>query len=97
MENIDARGKSCPLPIVLVAKAMRNLPTGTTVTVQADDRAFGAHVEMREIRKMRSDFGAAPARRVALVILGGSGGHHAQAGIGLAHLFSIKQRRRVAS
>jgi len=40
MENIDARGKSCPLPIVLVAKAMRNLPTGTTVTVQADDRAF---------------------------------------------------------
>ena len=24
MENIDARGKSCPLPIVLVAKAMRN-------------------------------------------------------------------------
>jgi TusA-related sulfurtransferase len=40
MENIDARGKSCPLPIVLVAKAMRNLPAGTAVSVQADDRAF---------------------------------------------------------
>jgi TusA-related sulfurtransferase len=40
MESIDARGKSCPLPIVLIAKAMRSLPAGTAVTVRADDRAF---------------------------------------------------------
>jgi TusA-related sulfurtransferase len=40
MELLDARGKSCPLPIVLVAKAMRNLPAGAAVTIQADDRAF---------------------------------------------------------
>lgn len=40
METIDARGKSCPLPIVLIAKTMRHLPAGATVTLQADDRAF---------------------------------------------------------
>ena len=40
MTDIDARGKSCPLPIVLVAKAMRSLPAGGVITVQADDRAF---------------------------------------------------------
>jgi TusA-related sulfurtransferase len=40
METIDARGKSCPLPIVLTAKAIRNTPPGETITVQADDRAF---------------------------------------------------------
>jgi tRNA 2-thiouridine synthesizing protein A len=40
MEIVDARGKSCPLPIVLIAKAMRSALPGSTVTVQADDRAF---------------------------------------------------------
>lgn len=40
MDIVDARGKSCPLPIVLTAKAMRDLPLGTALTVQADDRAF---------------------------------------------------------
>jgi TusA-related sulfurtransferase len=40
MDTVDARGKSCPLPIVLAAKALRNLPSGQSVTVQADDRAF---------------------------------------------------------
>lgn len=28
------------MPIVLIAKAMRDAPTGATLTVQADDRAF---------------------------------------------------------
>jgi tRNA 2-thiouridine synthesizing protein A len=40
METIDARGKSCPLPIVLTAKAMRSVAAGELLTVQADDRAF---------------------------------------------------------
>lgn len=40
MQTVDARGKSCPLPIVLTAKAMRELPSGKALTVQADDRAF---------------------------------------------------------
>jgi TusA-related sulfurtransferase len=38
--SLDARGKSCPMPIVLVAKALRNAKPGDSLTVQADDRAF---------------------------------------------------------
>ena len=40
METLDARGKSCPLPIVLTARALRGASPGHEVTVQADDRAF---------------------------------------------------------
>lgn len=40
MDTLDARGKSCPLPIVLTAKAIRNLTAGQAIAVQADDRAF---------------------------------------------------------
>ena len=46
MSNVvDARGKSCPLPIVLLAKATRALEYGQTLIVQADDRAFPQDVE----------------------------------------------------
>jgi len=40
MELVDARGKSCPLPIVLIAKALRSAAAGDQITVQSDDRAF---------------------------------------------------------
>lgn len=40
METLDARGKSCPLPIVLIAKALRGVGTGQSLLIQADDRAF---------------------------------------------------------
>jgi len=38
--TLDARGQSCPLPIVLVAKAIKNVPVGDRILVSADDRAF---------------------------------------------------------
>ncbi|HKY35868.1 MAG TPA: sulfurtransferase TusA family protein [Polyangiaceae bacterium] len=38
--TLDCRGKSCPMPIVLLAKALRDARTGTRLVVQADDRAF---------------------------------------------------------
>jgi TusA-related sulfurtransferase len=38
--SLDARGKSCPMPIVLVAKAVREAARGARVIVRADDRAF---------------------------------------------------------
>jgi TusA-related sulfurtransferase len=38
--SVDARGKSCPLPIVLIAKALRDARSGARLSVQADDRAF---------------------------------------------------------
>ena len=45
MVTIDARGKSCPMPIVLMAKAIRNVEPGDGIVVQADDRAFPKDVE----------------------------------------------------
>ncbi len=38
--TLDARGKSCPIPIVLAAKAARGLAVGEVMLLQADDRAF---------------------------------------------------------
>lgn len=38
--SLDARGKSCPMPIVLIAKALRDAGSGARLTIQADDRAF---------------------------------------------------------
>jgi tRNA 2-thiouridine synthesizing protein A len=43
--TLDARGKACPMPIVLVAKAMRDAKSGDSLTVQADDRAFPEDVK----------------------------------------------------
>ena len=40
METLDARGKSCPLPIVLMAKHVKTMAAGAQVAVRADDRAF---------------------------------------------------------
>jgi len=45
MTTVDARGKSCPLPIVLLAKAVRTVDVGETVTIRADDRAFPPDLE----------------------------------------------------
>jgi tRNA 2-thiouridine synthesizing protein A len=36
-EVVDARGQSCPMPIVNTAKAVRLLPSGTLVEVLATD------------------------------------------------------------
>lgn len=45
MQTLDARGKSCPMPIVLTAKAMKQLPVGDDLTIFADDRAFLPDIE----------------------------------------------------
>jgi tRNA 2-thiouridine synthesizing protein A len=40
MQTVDARGKSCPMPIVLIAQAARSASPGEKLAVMADDRAF---------------------------------------------------------
>jgi TusA-related sulfurtransferase len=40
LNTLDARGQSCPLPIVLVAKAIKALTVGERIVISADDRAF---------------------------------------------------------
>lgn len=45
MQTLDARGKNCPLPIVLTAKAVKQMSMGDELVVLADDRAFLPDVE----------------------------------------------------
>lgn len=39
--TLDCLGQRCPLPIIELAKAFPDLPTGDVVTVLADDPAAG--------------------------------------------------------
>lgn len=45
MQPVDARGKACPMPIVLAARAVRGIARGETVVIRADDRAFPRDIE----------------------------------------------------
>lgn len=36
---VDARGKACPMPIIMLAREARDLPAGTELTVLATDKA----------------------------------------------------------
>lgn len=40
--HVDCRGLVCPMPIVRVSRAMKELSAGDTLTVQASDPAFPA-------------------------------------------------------
>jgi len=42
--QIDARGMSCPRPIIELAKVRRQADPGTLVTIIADDLAFESDV-----------------------------------------------------
>ena len=42
--TVDARGRRCPLPIIDLAAAARNVPPGTLITLLADDPAAAADV-----------------------------------------------------
>jgi TusA-related sulfurtransferase len=74
MDNIDARGKSCPLPIVLLAKAIKSLSVGQQVVVLADDRAFPQDLEawcrktgneLLSIERLEQGYFEATVRRTA--------------------------------
>jgi tRNA 2-thiouridine synthesizing protein A len=43
--DLDCRGLSCPVPIVRVSRAMKDMQSGDTLTVQASDPSFGADIE----------------------------------------------------
>lgn len=38
--SIDVRGRSCPIPIVELMRAIREVAVGDEIEVLADDRAF---------------------------------------------------------
>lgn len=43
--TIDARGKSCPLPIVELARLVKQSYSGDVIVVLADDKAFPADIQ----------------------------------------------------
>lgn len=43
--TVDARGLSCPMPIVKLAKAVKSMSVGDTITVMADDPGFEPDVK----------------------------------------------------
>ncbi len=42
---LDCKGLSCPMPIVKVSKAMKELESGQTLSVEATDPAFIPDIE----------------------------------------------------
>lgn len=42
--DLDARGLTCPLPVIRLARLARELPSGTTLLVLADDPAAEADI-----------------------------------------------------
>jgi TusA-related sulfurtransferase len=43
--TVDARGRMCPIPLLLVQRAMKDLMAGDELEVLADDRAFAEDLE----------------------------------------------------
>jgi TusA-related sulfurtransferase len=42
--HIDMRGRACPVPIIELARALRDVPPGDSVEMKADDRSFPCDV-----------------------------------------------------
>lgn len=65
---VDARGLRCPLPVIRLAAAARDLPAGTLVTVLSTDPAarhdvpawarMRGHATVREAAEAQDDDGA---------------------------------------
>ena len=49
--ELDCRGLSCPMPIVKISRAMKELTPGEVLTVQASDPSFQSDIEAW-VRKM---------------------------------------------
>lgn len=49
--DLDCKGLNCPMPIVKISRAMKELQPGVTLTVMASDPSFKADVEAW-VRKM---------------------------------------------
>lgn len=43
--DLDCRGMNCPMPIVRVSRAVKEIGIGDTLTVTADDPSFQADIE----------------------------------------------------
>lgn len=67
--DLDCRGMNCPMPIVRVSRAVREVALGDTLTVTADDPSFQADVEawVRMTGNRLQAFTADGATRTAVI------------------------------
>lgn len=49
--ELDCKGLSCPMPIVRISRAMKEMPVGDYLSVQASDPSFQSDIEAW-VRKM---------------------------------------------
>ncbi|MCS6898895.1 MAG: sulfurtransferase TusA family protein [Myxococcales bacterium] len=43
--RIDARGRSCPVPILMVQRTIKEIAPGEEIEITADDRAFPQDIQ----------------------------------------------------
>jgi tRNA 2-thiouridine synthesizing protein A len=60
--TIDALGKKCPIPIIMLAERIREVPIGQTVEVLADDPAAKTDVPAWCVMKSQEFVGTIPLR-----------------------------------
>ncbi len=68
--TLNAEGKNCPLPIILIHKAMRKMSSGQTLEVTATDPAFfpdlHAWIKKKRVHKLLSEDEANGVLRVVI-------------------------------
>jgi tRNA 2-thiouridine synthesizing protein A len=68
--ELDCTGLKCPMPIVRLSRAMKEIEVGDTVTVHADDAAFPVDIEsFVRMTGQRLETLTGPAPRHTAVIL----------------------------
>jgi tRNA 2-thiouridine synthesizing protein A len=64
-QSLDCRGLRCPLPIVKISKAIKEMALGQTLFVEADDPAFHSDLEawVRTVGHELLEFSEGPTQR----------------------------------
>lgn len=68
--ELDARGIKCPMPILKLSKALKEVPVGADLTVLADDKGFAPDVRAwceKTGHELVSMDESDPARLVAVI------------------------------
>ena len=68
--DLDCIGLKCPMPIVRISRAMKDITVGDTLTVHADDPAFRADVEsfVRMTGNSLQSFAESAGHRTAVIV-----------------------------
>lgn len=72
--EVDARGQACPMPIALLAKALRSLPPGARVRLLATDPAVVADLQAWSAATGHLLCGVAPREEVWTAVVQKRGG-----------------------